>query len=459
MLSNRFIILIILIFTPIINSATPPLQNIEDAPQTIRLKKLAVMQIGSGTGFVITNKKNQYLVTNHHIYGSKNCSKEGCFARIKTQNQTKIIQLIPFSLSKDADIIIFKSSVKFPQTLTLDTNPVQFGQSAFIVGYPRLALLKSTEAKYIAFENQKMIFSGITLPGNSGSPILNTYGHVVGIHHSAIKRKNAKFNMDSWSFSSSSSKIQKLIHKPTGLDQLHSIQVPITFQEAIEKHKIYLNSRQPPSLITQENFYQKLLTECEKTNIHTSDIEIFKQSTQACEVAKHWVHCAKNRKSHIHCPDLVEKKRWRGAWNKVATRSIHFEGLTPYPWIESITLLEKSFQSRRKIGRIYLKRLLRMSHSDLSPILALYMIKWSQKNQAILYRGQDIKQYILNHQNILGYPFYATQILLSLKELHKKGFITKETYSHHLNQLRNDPNISLNIQLQIERFTSASPMV
>ncbi len=153
----------------------------------------------SGTGFFID--KNGYIVTNYHVI------KEGTNYEIDvTKNgQTKSFAANLVSSDKQNDLAILKiTSPNFRPLKNLsynfNTSIQDVGSSVFALGYP-LTQLMGSEIKFTDGKiSSKSGFQGdittyqITVPiqpGNSGGPLFDEKGNLIGITSSGIDKKLA----------------------------------------------------------------------------------------------------------------------------------------------------------------------------------------------------------------------------------------------------------------------------
>ncbi len=153
----------------------------------------------TGTGFFIDKKG--YLVTNHHVIEDGkifeiSISKKG----ITSTYNAEII-----SVDKQNDLAILKiNDINFAPLLSLDynfdTESQDVGSSVFALGYP-LTQIMGSEIKFTDGKiSSKSGFKGdITTyqisvpiqPGNSGGPLFDEKGNLVGVTSSGINRQLA----------------------------------------------------------------------------------------------------------------------------------------------------------------------------------------------------------------------------------------------------------------------------
>ena len=152
---------------------------------------------GNGTGFFID--KNGYIATNYHVVdGSNEIEVEFVKNGIKKSFPAKIIQS-----DKQNDISIIK--INSPEFIPFINLPYKFkteisdvGSKVFALGYPLLSLMGS-EIKFTdgKISSKTGIQGDITSyqisvpiqPGNSGGPLFDFDGNLIGITSSGINRK------------------------------------------------------------------------------------------------------------------------------------------------------------------------------------------------------------------------------------------------------------------------------
>ena len=156
-------------------------------------KKSAVPQINlslyeavtSGSGLLVN--KEGYVVTNEHVISE--CS-------LLTTGKDKPAILVKADSSNDIAIIKTSDTEKYIPLSFSNTDP-ELGEKIFVAGYPLNRILEnlnftsgsvSAEAGFLQNINEFQ-FTAPIQPGNSGGPILNEYGGVVGIAVSTLATK------------------------------------------------------------------------------------------------------------------------------------------------------------------------------------------------------------------------------------------------------------------------------
>lgn len=157
--------------------------------------------MGNGSGIILS--KNGYIVTNYHVIENSN-SIEVEF-KYKNENKSFKAEVITSDAVNDLAIIKindegFTSLSQIPYTLKSRSSDV--GTSVFALGYPMALTIMGKEVKFTDGKiSSKTGFQGdITTyqttvpiqPGNSGGPLFDTNGNLIGINSSGIDKSIAE---------------------------------------------------------------------------------------------------------------------------------------------------------------------------------------------------------------------------------------------------------------------------
>jgi S1-C subfamily serine protease len=141
----------------------------------------ATVKYTSGTGFFIT--KDGLFITNAHVVrGCKNISIAGA-----ANANANIV-----ALDEEHDLALLKARTRAPQIapLRFDLRHMRKGQKVAIVGYPGDSGFKGNliyrSAQLLGFEGpigepHFLQFSSAAQKGNSGGPLLDQAGNVIGV--------------------------------------------------------------------------------------------------------------------------------------------------------------------------------------------------------------------------------------------------------------------------------------
>lgn len=151
--------------------------------------------IAQGTGFLIS--KEGYVVTNAHVLSGAN------FANAIT-SEKKILSMKLIGYDEDLDIALLKIS---PQDSFLEfalSDEVETGEKVIAIGNP-LGLSFSVSEGIVSAKNRQGIneipgyiqTDAALNPGNSGGPLINSDGKVIGINNFKAQGDNIGFALQS----------------------------------------------------------------------------------------------------------------------------------------------------------------------------------------------------------------------------------------------------------------------
>ena len=165
---------------------------IEDAVKAVVTLRTDKAQ---GTGFIITN--DGYIVTNYHVI-------EGArYADAITSDQNSR-QLTLIGYNSQMDIALLKIEGSYNHIEFDDSDDVKIGEKVIAIGNP-LGLSFSVTEGIISAVNRKVSGSSggyiqtdaALNSGNSGGPLINTNGRVIGINNFKVKGDNIGFALES----------------------------------------------------------------------------------------------------------------------------------------------------------------------------------------------------------------------------------------------------------------------
>ncbi len=148
-----------------------------------------------GSGFFV--RKNGYVVTNHHVIANATS------VTVYTNDGGKYSADIVGS-DTELDLAVLKVNGKngqsFPTAEIADSDKVKTGDSIIVIGTPeRLDLAWSLTTGYVSYAKRESNMSGTMQtyiqisagvnPGNSGGPLIDASGKVIGIIQARVKDK------------------------------------------------------------------------------------------------------------------------------------------------------------------------------------------------------------------------------------------------------------------------------
>ncbi|MDN5292054.1 MAG: serine protease Do [Anaerophaga sp.] len=200
----------------------------------------------SGTGFAITT--NGLIVTNHHVVdGAKSIKVRGINNDFSRTYSAKLV-----ISDKNNDLAIIKIDDYSFSSLgtipyTLKTNVSNVGENIFVLGYPLRATMGDEVKLTNGIISSKTGFQGDVTsyqisapvqPGNSGGPLFNSKGQLIGIINAKhLGAENASYAVKS----SYLTNLIDLLDYPPTLQTVSSVNgKPLTQQVQIIKKYVYI---------------------------------------------------------------------------------------------------------------------------------------------------------------------------------------------------------------------------
>ena len=189
-----------------------------------------------GTGFFIST--DGYLVTNHHVV--KDGDEYSVFYKEKWI-EAEVIRKDPAN-----DLVILKAKgAGFPALAVDFTGDVRPGDSAFTIGFPAPEIMgfspKTTKGAISSLsgikDDPRFYQTTVAIqPGNSGGPLCDSSGNVIGITTSTLKFLNGKYAPQNVNYGLKSSYLRPLIQSiPGGMPQLAAL-ADLTDSREVQAH-------------------------------------------------------------------------------------------------------------------------------------------------------------------------------------------------------------------------------
>lgn len=170
-----------------IKGAYPPAGQLKIDVTNIRTAVVTITgETGTGSGFFISRDGN--LLTNQHVVGNAR------FVKVKLATGRELVGEV-VRASKMRDVALVKTEPISVSPLALRKGDLNIGEDVFALGSPlgytfNTTLTKGILSGYRKIEDREFLQSDVTiLPGNSGGPLLDSKGCVVGITVAGIVAK------------------------------------------------------------------------------------------------------------------------------------------------------------------------------------------------------------------------------------------------------------------------------
>lgn len=154
-----------------------------------------------GTGFIINS--DGYLITNAHVLADQTGHLASNIQAITSDQTTHSAQFIEYDST--LDIAVLKISGQYKALALEDSNNVQIGEKVIAIGNPLGLQFSVSEGIVSAVDregsnglNYYIQTDAALNPGNSGGPLINTKGKVIGINNFKVSGgENLGFALES----------------------------------------------------------------------------------------------------------------------------------------------------------------------------------------------------------------------------------------------------------------------
>ncbi|MCY4380008.1 MAG: serine protease [Proteobacteria bacterium] len=454
-------------------------KDVDQLKGILRKVSLAVVKLDDATGSFVCYQNQSFLMTNHHVLGTKNCAVEGCYAKaiLRFEARSKatpiLLHATPIVARQDLDVSFFQvkqvtdhghQPFKPDYCLTLNTKRPKTSSPILLIGHPRGGVKKFSKGHILENHRGHIFVSAFSLPGSSGSPLVNHKGEVVGIHHSSAKH-NDMFSREEIIYrgrGSSAEAIFKVLQrslKTPKITQNKFIQTtqPINYTAAKKYTRIFLKAHKHPILNHKVNFFDQLYLECSQgINKTYRTLRDLSAAHKSCHLAKTWINCShmRSRFTYGYCPVKNKRHKWRNLFGKISKQYQKFHGSHSSAWqIAAYALdstnshhhfmaaklkpwLAQQYLTTTKLHQLFEYSLLIKSHS----------IKLPAKENRLIWRF--LSQYDMNHR----LKWHLRKIAQISYNLFLAGNLTQDQLSGLLNRLLNERQLTLHSLLTIEKF-------
>ncbi len=217
-----------------------------------------IVPVSSGTGFLVS--KNGLMITNHHVI-------EGC-NNVKAIYKGEEFDTQTQSIDKINDLAIIVSNIISPKVFSLSDQDGKLLEEVIVAGYPlgkkisssikatsgTITSLSGLGDNYAEFQTDAALNSG-----NSGGPIINKKGNVVGVAVSKIQSEG----VESFNFGIKSSILKifansnEVQFNPPNIEIMKKKDLGSLITEATVYLECWMSGKQLKAMLSQENDTKK----------------------------------------------------------------------------------------------------------------------------------------------------------------------------------------------------------
>ncbi len=168
----------------------------------------------SGSGFILS--ENGYVLTNYHVIEDANSVKVSTF-----DNKSYDAKIIGYDESNDIAVLKIEETGLQPVVLG-NSDALQVGETVVAIGNPLGELTFSlTQGVVSALDREITLSSGTTMTliqtdaainnGNSGGPLFNMYGEVIGITNAKYSSNSSQASIDNIGFAIPVNRVMNIV--------------------------------------------------------------------------------------------------------------------------------------------------------------------------------------------------------------------------------------------------------
>lgn len=459
------------------NADLPGFNDITTAPAPIQTAARAVVRIGTAgsiaTGFFIS--PTGQLLTNDHVLGDSVCPIEGCYVEITRMHQrgaaqqdTEIVFAVPGAVDVGLDMAVvqlFESKgggkLATPDYLSFNSRSSSslLGTHVTIVGHPEGNLKKWTDGVVANTSGKWFQATAFILPGDSGSPVLDDNGRIVGLIHRGPDSQYL-FTANSanvYSIGTASASIMTAMAAPAPLPgTMISVSAPTTAEKFLDNDLLYLNAR--VTSITADGTATtplKLLGSACDAALARQDFTSPNDLDDAltpCYNAQTWIDCrsdAEAKSYGVLCPGGVDNTAWANRFKAVSQRWVDMVGQPDYYAVSfAIAQLQATTSAGMAAGAAALQQAVMAAAPVLDHSLAYYLAAFN----VTPFNNVSIRDYLLNYQNVLHYELNDSYIAYGAAWLYANNQLARVDLLTLLSALYDDPVAGLGTRLGIEEL-------
>jgi hypothetical protein len=447
----------------------PSLNDITSANPTIQAAAAAIVLV-TMPGFSATASfisPDGLLLTNNHVLGVGVCPIEGCYAQL-TWNfqrgapfpQPVTVFLSPRAVDIGLDMAVLQASstpggppLATPSYLTIDSrDPASLqGIHVTVVGHPEASVKKWSSGQVVDADGTWLTTSAFILPGNSGSPLLDDHGHLVGLMHRSPDGEDliAGDGLNASSIGTASSALIAAMSEPLP-GSMVSIAAPATDAEVVNNQLLYLAARTRTANVdgAQKEVLTSLGAACDAALAVTdyASPEDLSSALAPCFDAEQWIECRSDDSSPFAvCP--ADTGAWQRRYEALYEYWRAFNGELELDEVSfAVAALSDSMADGQTAGAQALSQALAVAQPALDFHVALHLAAFGIET----YRGADVVEFTRNYASVPDYAANGQYLVSTILWLGNLGAIDLPDTKGLLTAVHDDRTIDLGTKLFIE---------
>ncbi|HEX4449168.1 MAG TPA: serine protease [Polyangiaceae bacterium] len=448
----------------------PSFSDVSAAPAAIQTAAKAIVRIGTTDEFATGSfiSPTGLLLTNNHVLGVDICPREGCYAQLSfmfqrgSSPQTPLtVFAVPQAVDVGLDMAVVQvydgpsgGAITTPEYLTLDArDPGQLlGEHVHVVGHPEGGLKKWTQGEVVDAQGTWIFTSAFILPGNSGSPLLDDDGHIVGIVHRGPTAQDlvSDDGVDEYSIGTASSALIAAMAAPLPA-AMRSVAASTTDDDVVQFAQVYRNAQVKDAVVdgAPKPVLTSLAAACD-AGLARDDYESPEDLSSAlapCTQAVAWIDCRTDSGATFAvCPDDVDA--WRQRFQSVFDRWQSLNGMLE---LDEVTFAQEGLASSIADGQSAATQGLNAALAAASPPLDFGIANYLAAFDVPAYHGKNVVDFVRGYASVPGYGIQATDIASAAVWFSNDATLQPSQTISLLKALASDPTVDLGGKLYVEQ--------
>jgi hypothetical protein len=458
------------------NANPPKLNDLTSAEKPIRVAAKAVVRIQhpaglSGTGSFISD--DGLMLTNNHVLGTEECAREGCLITLTFDHQRGEPSADPvdvFAVPEHADpgldmaVLQLYTDDSLRRRLStpdfLDFSPRDskelIGTRVTAVGHPLGRLKKWSSGTVIDADGSWFESTVFSLPGSSGSPMLDDEGKIVGLLHRGsdgfdlLTRTSSNVS----AIGTAAAALKPALDAPLPATMI-SLDDALTPEQVLAHSDAFLAGSEPEAEIdgVKTRILTVLADACDEglAREDYTSLEELMSGLGPCLAAMDFIECRSDLDdpldAAVSCP--MDREDWIARMQAVVQRQLDFNGsleLSPISFgIESLSLNESEGSARAR-------RAILAALDQADPLYDFAMAPYLAAFGITSYAGQSTLDLIEGYKRFPFYERSAWDIALSALWLFSTGALEREQALRITKELYRNDKIDLGSRLRIEEI-------
>jgi hypothetical protein len=455
----------------------PHFNDISTAPAAIQTAARAVVRVHTanayGTGSFIS--PNGLLLTNNHVLGVPVCPLEGCSIELTFEHQrgspsqspVKVFA-VPISVDEGLDMAVMQvytaSGTSGPTFATPDyltwsdrSAASLVGSHVTVVGHPEASLKKWTDGQVIDAVGTWVDTTAYILPGDSGSPVLDDKGRLVGLMHHSDSSQDliASGSVLVDSEGTASAPLHAAVNLPVLPSLMISVEAATTAAAVVANDLVYLNGNATTALVgTAESDIVSLLGQACDTALATptwTTIDAMSTALAPCYDSERWIDCRADDQPAAHAtvcpPGAGALATWASRYNLVNQRAVAMSGAPDLDAVSfAIAALSSSAADGVTSGASSLEKALSAASVSLDFNVAAYLGAFNVTS----YQGRNVPAFVTDFDQTPGFELNAADIAYAVAAFYSYGTIDQSDASAVLVSLAGNGDVDVGGELAVE---------